>query len=710
MRVNEVESSGGNPGDWVELINNGTTSLDVSGWIFKDNVDSDVYTLPSGSTIPAGGYLTLDEAQFVFGLGTSDSARLYLADGVTLVDSYAWTAHATTSYGRCPNGTGAFTTTATPTKGTSNVCPGDLVTTPWPGGSDVATADAAGALGGDVSGLAFDATTLYAVNNGTGSLVRLLPGAGGYAIDSTRVLRYPDGTGVPDAEGVALTAAGAAGGVYVATERNNSANGISRPSILRYDVSGSGSPLSATDEWALAADLPSVAANAGLEAIAWVPDSALVAAGFRTDAGALYDPAAYAGHGSGLFFVGLEANGRIYGYALGAGGSYTRVTSFASGFPGVMDLEWDPERSSLWAVCDDTCNGRSTLHQVGGDGRFAISQAYERPAAMPNLNNEGFAIAPQSQCVGGTKPVVWSDDSNTGGHALRAGTISCTAPPASSVAGVVSAPAGPFPGACVYLYTSRSAPAASYGSCTQADGSYYLAGVTAGTYEVAVADPSGTYRTIWRATPLVVGGIVTGVDLVLTGRNPGAVAGTVTTTQGGGALSNVCAYLYPHGDATAAAYATCTLADGTFGLYDVAAGSYDLAFFDPAGVHPTRWHTGSPGGAPSQAGAVALTVTGGATRTADIALSPVTAGTVSGTVTRGTNPATAAAGVCVYLYTSPAGPAAYGTCTQSDGTWYLGEVAAGTYRVGFADPAGQLRTQWWTGGDGGATAYAGGAN
>ena len=45
---------------------------------------------------------------------------------------------------------------------------------------------------------------------------------------------------------------------------------------------------------------------------------------------------------------------------------------------------------------------------------------------MPNLNNEGFAIAPQSECVGGRKPVFWSDDSNTDGHALRGGTITCT--------------------------------------------------------------------------------------------------------------------------------------------------------------------------------------------------------------------------------------------------------------------------------------------
>ena len=44
---------------------------------------------------------------------------------------------------------------------------------------------------------------------------------------------------------------------------------------------------------------------------------------------------------------------------------------------------------------------------------------------MPNLNNEGFTITPDSECVGGSKPVFWADDGNTDGHALRAGTIPC---------------------------------------------------------------------------------------------------------------------------------------------------------------------------------------------------------------------------------------------------------------------------------------------
>lgn len=116
--INEVESSGGSPGDWVELLNVGTSTINVGGWVFRDNDNSHTYTIASGINIPVGGYLVLNEAQFGFGLGASDSARLFNASA-TLIDAYSWTTAASTTYGRCPDGTGALTTTLASTKGRS---------------------------------------------------------------------------------------------------------------------------------------------------------------------------------------------------------------------------------------------------------------------------------------------------------------------------------------------------------------------------------------------------------------------------------------------------------------------------------------------------------------------------------------------------------------------------------------------------------------
>ena len=439
VRINEIESSGGTPGDWIELKNNGGQAADVSGYVLKDNDDSHAFVVPANTTIAAGGYFVA-EVEASYGLGGADSARLFLPDATTLVDSHSWTAHATTTLGRCADGTGAFAATASSTKGAVNACAGDLVTSPWPGAGAVAIEDVANTFDGNMSGLAYEAAAngnvLWAAKNGTGALYRLVDNGTDWVPETTngwgagKVLHYADGTGDVDAEGVALTSAGAAGGVYISSERDNNGGG-SRLSVLRYDAASAGSSLNATTEWNLTADLPVVGANAGLEAIAWVPDSFLVAEGLIDEStNAAYDPASHADHGTGLFFVGLEANGAVYAYALNqTTGGYTRVATIASGFAGVMDLEFEPATGSLWAVCDDTCNGRSATLEVGADGRFAVTHVYERPTGMADLNNEGFAMAPQTQCVAGVKSVFWADDSNTGGHSIRSGSLNCAVAP-----------------------------------------------------------------------------------------------------------------------------------------------------------------------------------------------------------------------------------------------------------------------------------------
>ena len=44
---------------------------------------------------------------------------------------------------------------------------------------------------------------------------------------------------------------------------------------------------------------------------------------------------------------------------------------------------------------------------------------------MPDLANEGIAIAPDAQCAGGFKDYFWADDGETGGHSLRRDSIPC---------------------------------------------------------------------------------------------------------------------------------------------------------------------------------------------------------------------------------------------------------------------------------------------
>ncbi|MFD5729976.1 lamin tail domain-containing protein [Streptomyces sp. NPDC058368] len=430
VRINEVVTTG-DVNDSVELYNKGGSSVDVSGWVLKDYDKDHAYKIPSGTTLAPGAFRAFDVSG-AFGLGSADEARLYLADGKTQVDGFSWSKHSAPSWSRCPDGTGAFKQAASVTLGAANACGtggGSTAPVAWPGGSSVATADGSNVFGEDLSGLYQDGSVLWAAQN-SGKLWRLVrDGSGGWKPDtangwsSGKTLRFPGGSGSPDGEGVTA----AAGEIFVASERNGDASGTSRLSVLRYDVSGSGSSLTAAKEWNLTSDLPSTGSNLGLEAVTWIPDAALTGAGFKdASTGAAYDPAHYAAHSGGVFFVGVEGTGMVYGYVLADSGSYTRIASFSSGMSGVMELQWEPQASRLWAVCDDTCDGRHQTFTVNATGTFApAAAAYNRPSGMPNDNNEGFALAGADECVSGSKPVYWSDDANDGGHALRRGSVSC---------------------------------------------------------------------------------------------------------------------------------------------------------------------------------------------------------------------------------------------------------------------------------------------
>ncbi|MFC9692030.1 hypothetical protein ACFTSF_25995 [Kribbella sp. NPDC056951] len=295
--------------------------------------------------------------------------------------------------------------------------------TAWPGGPAVTVADGSNVFGTNLSGLSFESPdVLWAVKNGPSTLYRLVRDGTRWKPDSigARSLSYRDGSGDPDAEGVVRTP----DGLVVATERDGDDDSTSLLKVLRYNPSSTAKSVNAVAEWDLTSDLPEVEDNSGLEAISWVPDSFLTAKGFRDErTSAAYKPSSYANHGTGLYFVGLEDNGMVYAYALNqSGGTFTQVAAFAGGFPSIMDLEFEPDTGRLWSTCDNHCQGRSAALTIV-NGKFTVSTTYDRPAQLPNYNLEGFAIAPA--CVSGRKPVVWADDDNTGGHALRAGSLPC---------------------------------------------------------------------------------------------------------------------------------------------------------------------------------------------------------------------------------------------------------------------------------------------
>jgi hypothetical protein len=318
--------------------------------------------------------------------------------------------------------------------------------TVWPGANAVQSVDLAPEFTGNLSGLTYQPASspapavLWGVVNGPGTLFRLLWNGTSYASDTQadwgagKLLRYPDGTGNPDAEGVTL-GADLADGVYVAAEHDNDSSSTSRLSVLRYDAAVAASSLTATNEWNLTSVLPKVDANLGLEAITWVPDVYLTRKGFYDEAKRrVYAPSDYTDHGAGLFFVGLEGNGTIYAFALSrASGASSLLATISTENAGVMGLEFDRDVGYLWYDCDDTCANETGVLDIDTTpgsttlGHFVLLRQFERPTSLPNANNEGIAIAPEAECVAGYKPFFWADDDDTDNRSLRRDSIPCGA-------------------------------------------------------------------------------------------------------------------------------------------------------------------------------------------------------------------------------------------------------------------------------------------
>ena len=207
-------------------------------------------------------------------------------------------------------------------------------------------------------------------------------------------------------------------------------------SVLRFDPTAAGPTLVPTQQWNLTADFPELnppntgKANLGFEGVTFVPDTYLVQNGFVDQSvGAAYDPRDYPGHGSGLFFAALENDGKLYAYALNADGTDHRVAVVDTGMGHVMEVQFDADLERIWALCDNTCSVSSTLLKVGSTGMIVPEVVYSRPAELPNVNIEGFAVAPDSTCVAGVKEAIWADDGigapGHEGHALFSGTFPC---------------------------------------------------------------------------------------------------------------------------------------------------------------------------------------------------------------------------------------------------------------------------------------------
>ncbi len=115
--------------DWAEFYNNTNATMNLAGWFLSDDpLVPDKWEFPNGTFIDAGGFLTVwvDDDEMQAGLHTSfnlaaSGEQLLLSNpNLELVDQVVFGSQSPDiSLGRCPNGSGAFTS-FWPTFGESN--------------------------------------------------------------------------------------------------------------------------------------------------------------------------------------------------------------------------------------------------------------------------------------------------------------------------------------------------------------------------------------------------------------------------------------------------------------------------------------------------------------------------------------------------------------------------------------------------------------
>ncbi len=144
VRINEfmadndvIESPAGRKNDWIELYNTTSSPVSLAGFFLSDNPENPTkWQFPSGTTIPANGYLvvwaydtTFSGALFASWALSKDGEHIRLSDAAqNVVDSVTFGPQVTNrTVARIPNGTGVFTSSCQPTLGMANNCAGTSV-------------------------------------------------------------------------------------------------------------------------------------------------------------------------------------------------------------------------------------------------------------------------------------------------------------------------------------------------------------------------------------------------------------------------------------------------------------------------------------------------------------------------------------------------------------------------------------------------------
>ncbi len=292
-------------------------------------------------------------------------------------------------------------------------------TCPWPAESPAAAANLTAIEGPgvndfheDLSGAfwnPFEPCLWLCRNGGAGGskIWKLVPdGANSFQVASIAGQRA-EWTGFGDCEALALATFAEPASVFTIEEGSSS--------VREWDLSAPAAVLRRT--WNLSAFVPVYAGGLGLEALAFVPDAALVAGAFVDGNGAPYTSTQGMG---ALAFVGHQNGGHVYVFDLNrTSGALVFVGEYATGDPELAELTFDPSLGVLYAWHGGGRNDLEILRLASvGSGpirTFDRVLTYDYPGAE---NQEGFAVQwSPGGCAGVRGAFVTTDDG--GANALR---------------------------------------------------------------------------------------------------------------------------------------------------------------------------------------------------------------------------------------------------------------------------------------------------
>jgi len=246
----------------------------------------------------------------------------------------------------------------------------------------------------------------------------------------------------------------------------------------------------------------------------------------------------------------------------------------------------------------------------------------------------------------------------------------------------------------VTAYQSDGAGGWNYVSDTYAasDGTYNIGGLASGDYRIRFRDDSGTssYLTQYYAgkadldsatdVPVTVGTTTSGINATLV--EAGHIIGLVTNASSHG-LANITVTAYqPDGSGGwSSVSSTSTTSGGGYNLGGLAAGSCRVQFTDDSGLYGGVWYANKQ----NLAAATDVAVTAGVT-TPGINATLAAAGHITGTVTDAGHAGLAHMTVTAYEADGLGGWSYVNEATTAtDGTYNLGGLGSGSYRLEIAD-------------------------